>query len=63
MGNKNLIIPPTKKDGITKYNTFVNNINNPNIFVITRDYTAIPKYKIWFKKIDKPLSPVIELPY
>ena len=44
-----------KSDGITEYNTLVSNINNmnnrnPKIYVITRDYFAIPKYKIWFNK-------------
>ena len=40
--------PPLKADGHTRYETMVNDINNPTIFVATRDYCALPVYYIWF---------------
>ena len=38
-----------KPDGVTLYDSLVNNIHNPGIFVINRDYHAIPEYIIEFK--------------
>ena len=42
--------PPLKSDGISRVETLVNDINNPQIFVSTRDYCALPVYYIWFKQ-------------
>ena len=48
-GSKNCE-PPLKSDGISRVETLVNDINNPTIFVTTRDYCALPVYYIWFKQ-------------
>ena len=42
--------PPLKSDGHTRVETLVNNVQNPTIFVTTRDYCALPVYYIWFEK-------------
>ena len=41
---------PLKSDRLTQVETLVDNANNPTIFVTTRDYCALPVYKIWFSK-------------
>lgn len=46
--------PPLKSDGITQVETLVDNIDNPRIFVSTRDYVALPVYYIWYTKRYKP---------
>merc|ERR1719229_399348 len=33
----------TQKDGITDYDTLVDNVDDPNIYVVNRDYHSIPK--------------------
>ena len=38
-----------KSDGITQYDSLVDDINNPTIFVINRDYHALPTHIIVFK--------------
>ena len=43
--------PPLKSDGNTRVETLVNHINNPTIFVATRDYVALPCYYIWFGEV------------
>ena len=47
---------PLKSDGNTRYETLVNDIKKPKIFVATRDYVALPVYYIWFKKISLDAS-------
>lgn len=40
-----------KSDGITEYDTMVDKLENPSIYVITRDFHAIPLFLIKFKQI------------
>ena len=40
---------PYKKDGITQFDTLVDSVENPTVYVVTRDFMAVPKYKIWFR--------------
>ena len=47
---------PLQSDGVTRVETLVNDVNDPTIFVSTRDDRALPIYYIWFKQIDSPLS-------
>ena len=49
VGNSGMKVPPTKSDG-TQYDTLVDTIYNPSIYVICKDYHAIPKYLITFKQ-------------
>ena len=49
-GSKDMKTAPFMENNLTQYDTLVDNINKPCIFVITRDYFALPKYKIWFRK-------------
>jgi len=49
LGNVNMLQPPTKPDGKSQYDCLVNNIHAPTIFVITRDYHAVPEYLIVFR--------------
>eukprot|EP01083_Nonionella_stella_P294392 1000817_1 len=39
-----------KSDGVQQYDSLVNDLYNPSIFVINRDYHAVPLYIILFKK-------------
>ena len=39
-----------KEDGVTQYDSLVNDVLKPSIFVINRDYHAIPMYVIEFKR-------------
>ena len=49
----NNIVPDSKglNKNISGYDTYVDNINNSQIYIVTRDFMAIPKYKIWFKTV------------
>ena len=48
-GKYNLRKIPYKKDGVTQFETLVDNVKNPTVYVVTRDFMAVPKYKIWFR--------------
>eukprot|EP01083_Nonionella_stella_P037059 101066_1 len=48
-GNKNMKTIPKKDDG-TEYESLVNSISDPTIFVSWRDYHAIPYYLIRFRR-------------
>ena len=48
-GSYNLKKIPYKKDKITQFETLVDNMNNPKVYVVTRDFMSVPKYKIWFR--------------
>ena len=50
-GTANMDYAPYKPDGITQYDTLVDDVSNPKVFVVTRDYHAIPKYCIQYKVI------------
>ena len=49
IGSSNMTTPPLKNDNKTHYDSLVNSINNPTIFVISKDYHAIPEYIVQFK--------------
>ena len=49
-GRHDMITPPLKNDGKTQYDSLVDNINDPTIFVISKDYHAIPEYIIKYKR-------------
>ena len=51
IGNSGMTKPPPKSDGIGQYDTMADSLYNPSIFVITKDYHAIPKYIITLKAI------------
>ena len=48
-GDMSMKTPPFKSDGLTQYDSLVNDTNNPAIFVISRDYHCIPSYLIRYK--------------
>jgi len=48
IGNQQMLAPPMKPDGKSQYDCLVNALVNPTIFVITRDYHAIPAFLIVF---------------
>ena len=39
-----------KEDKVTQYDSLVNDLDNPSIFVINRDYHAVPIFVILFTK-------------
>ena len=41
-GNSSMKTPPFKSDGVTQYDSLVNNTLNPSIFVVSCDYHCIP---------------------
>jgi len=47
-GAANLLTPPLKSDNQTQYDTLVNDMQNPSIFVVCKDHMAIPRYLIKF---------------
>lgn len=47
-GSYSLKKPPTIKKTTKQYDTFVDTLHSPTIFVVTRDFMAIPLWKIWF---------------
>ena len=49
-GSYNLKKVPYKKDGLTQFETLVDDIKHPTIYVVTRDFMALPAYRIRFKK-------------
>ena len=51
VGSKNMIELPTKTDGVTQYETMVNRLKDPTVFVVSKDYHALPKYVITFRCI------------
>ena len=52
-GTSDMQTIPFKSDGITQYDSLVNNVSNPKIFVISRDYHCIPYYLVKYRKIEK----------
>ncbi|KAL7881397.1 hypothetical protein AOLI_G00082450, partial [Acnodon oligacanthus] len=49
LGNQTMIVPPAKStNGIDNYDTVVDNVNAPTIFVVFRDDHAYPEYLITF---------------
>ncbi len=48
VGNKDMKQIPKKLDG-TEYDSLVNKLNDPRIFVSWRDFMAIPIYVVKFK--------------
>ena len=50
-GNHNMIVAPNKGtfDPDETYDSVVDNVRNPNIYVIFRDYTCYPEYLITFR--------------
>jgi len=52
-GSPELIEPPHRDDeGIVRYDSTVDDINNPSIFCVFRDYQAMPLYLIHFTSTD-----------
>ncbi|KAK2532383.1 poly [ADP-ribose] polymerase 14 [Columba livia] len=51
-GSKGLIMPPPKNpaDPTDRYDSVVDDVNNPTMFVIFNDHEAYPEYLITFKK-------------
>ena len=47
VGNSGLIDAPTKADG-TKYDSVVDNVQNPQVFVVFQDAVVYPAYLIIF---------------
>ena len=47
LGTSNIMIPPEKPSG-TRYNTFVDNMDSPNIFAMTDSCQVRIKYSIYF---------------
>ena len=50
VGNSSKTSPSSKPDGIEQYDMMVDDLQNPSIFVVTRDYHAVPAYSITFKR-------------
>lgn len=51
LGQKNMITAPVKDStGIQKYDSVVDNVAKPNMFVIFHDCQAYPEYLITFKQ-------------
>ena len=49
VGNPNYVTPPSKSgNGLTLYDSVVDNVSNPSIFVIFGDAQAYPDYLITF---------------
>ena len=49
-GSPNLVSPPAKPNKPTEmFDSVVNNINNPGVFVIFHDVQAYPEYLIVYK--------------
>jgi len=52
-GSPELIEPPHRdEEGIVRYDSTVDDINNPSIFCVFRDYQAMPLYLIRFSSAD-----------
>ncbi|OPJ79796.1 poly [ADP-ribose] polymerase 14 [Patagioenas fasciata monilis] len=51
-GSKGLIMPPSKNpaDPTDRYDSVVDDVNNPTMFVVFNDHEAYPEYLITFKK-------------
>ena len=48
IGNQSMVAPPPKHGQSDLYDSLVDNVNNPTIFVIFRDDQAYPEYVISF---------------
>ena len=49
IGRNGMNTIPFKSDGVTQYDSLVDKLSNPSIFVISRDYHCIPYYLIKYK--------------
>lgn len=50
LGQQNMIAPPSKgNNSILLYDSVVDNVSNPSMFVIFHDIQAYPEYLITFK--------------
>uniref|UniRef100_A0A8C5MTE4 Poly [ADP-ribose] polymerase n=1 Tax=Leptobrachium leishanense TaxID=445787 RepID=A0A8C5MTE4_9ANUR len=49
LGNWRCVEPPKTEDPNIRYDTTVDDVDNPTIFVVYHDYVAYPKYLISFK--------------
>lgn len=50
LGNKSLLTAPNKPGSDTEqFDSVVNNVDNPTIFVVFHDQAALPEYVIKFK--------------
>ncbi|XP_007552357.1 poly(ADP-ribose) polymerase family member 14-related sequence 1 isoform X1 [Poecilia formosa] len=48
-GQQNMIAPPSKGSGVYLYDSVVDNMTNPNMFIVFHDTQAYPEYLITFK--------------
>lgn len=49
-GQKNIVAPPTKgSNSVDLYDSVVDNMNSPNMFIVFHDDYAYPEYLITFK--------------
>ena len=54
VGTQTMIVPPSKSaNGIDQYDTVVDNVSAPTIFVVFRDDHAYPEYLITFTWSEK----------
>ncbi len=49
VGTSSMNTIPKKADG-TEYESLVNNVNDPTVFVIWRDYHAVPYFLVKYKR-------------
>ena len=49
IGQRHMVTPPFKPNSVLQYDSMVDDLNNPSIFVVTKDYHAIPVYSITYK--------------
>ena len=50
VGDRSMVTPPSKKQSV-QYDSVVNNIDHPSIFVIFYDAQVYPEYLIQFRKV------------
>ena len=48
LGNRNMVVPPLMGRGNDSYDSVVNNVTNPTIFVLFYDNQYYPEYLITF---------------
>ena len=51
-GEKDMKTPPYKDQSSDQYDSVVDDVSNPSIFVVFRDASAYPEYIIKFKAVD-----------
>uniref|UniRef100_A0A3P9Q2X1 Poly [ADP-ribose] polymerase n=1 Tax=Poecilia reticulata TaxID=8081 RepID=A0A3P9Q2X1_POERE len=49
LGQKDMIAPPSKGSGVHMYDSVVNDMTNPSMFIVFHDIQAYPEYLITFK--------------